>query len=55
MLFIIQKIDYPFDKQCCIEDFCPGNVVHVYLWLMFSLAAYIRCVYHKLCGCNGRF
>jgi len=28
MLFIIQKIDYPYDRQCCIEDFCLGNDAH---------------------------
>lgn len=28
MLFIIQKIDYPYDKQYCIEDFCLGNDAH---------------------------
>lgn len=51
MLFIIQKIDYPYVKQCCIEDFCPGNDAHA-----SSMAYVFSCClnnYIKWCVCHN--
>ena len=60
MLFIIQKIDYPYVKQCSIEDFCPVNDAHassmayVFSCCLNNYIIYgvfvINCV-----GVNGRF